>query len=90
MSMPPNPVTIVTNLEIGAHVVFCREDGFGVAAEILSTWPGMGAVPGLNLQECMDRTVHSSVPHYSSVRGATRFYWTLGYNGAKWDERGAE
>ena len=88
MSIPPHPVTIVTNLEIGSNVIFMDSNGQDVAAKVLYLWPGMGEVPGVNLEECSAGTVHTSVPHYSSVRGATGFYWTLGYDGAKWDERG--
>ena len=91
MSIPPHPVTIVTNLEIGSIVQFVPPDGMAVPAEVTQRWPGMGVVPGINLRVCLDKTEHTSVPHYSSVRGAMAgFYWTLGYDGAKWEERGPQ
>ena len=50
-----------------------------VQGRVVQVWPGMGAVPGVNLdlKACDNPT---SVPHESSVNGASGYFWSATIN----------
>ena len=52
-----------------------------VQGRVIEVWPGMGAVPGVNI-DCPDAGNPTSVPHESCVKGATGFFWTATRNAA--------
>ena len=60
-------------------VWFTPTDGPRVQTVVEYVWPGMGAVPGVNLRRVDTGEKHTSVPHVSAVNGASSFFWSWGF-----------